>query len=168
MASVTPTVRDARPSDARDLARAWIDAGRYYAALDPRRFQVPYETGLVDWLARALARPREENEIWLVVEIGERIVGDVVASLAAPAADAEYQLMRDVGETVLRIDAVAIAEADRRRGAGTELMRAAEAWGRERGASRVFLTTDLRSDLSIPFYERLGFERVSVGFWKSL
>jgi hypothetical protein len=40
------------------LAEAWLDAGRYHAALDARRFQVPEEVGLATWLSDLLAEPR--------------------------------------------------------------------------------------------------------------
>jgi GNAT superfamily N-acetyltransferase len=161
-------VRAARPGDAEAIAAAWLDAGRYYAAFDPRRFQVPSEPGLIDWFAGMLAEPRKENEVWLVAESDGRVVGDLTASLSAPIADVRFQMMRDVGEVVLRIESLAVRDGDRRRGAGTALMRAAEAWGRERGATVVFLTTDRRSPLSVPFYEHLGLEPVSLGFWKHL
>ena len=163
-----PTVREALPTDAGAVSAAWLDAARYYEALDSRRFRVPSDAGIVDWLSGLLERERGEDELWIVVEIGGRVVGDLIASLARPSTDAAFQLMRDLGETVLRIDALAVLETDRRRGAGTALMRAAEAWGRERGATRTFLTTAARSELSIPFYEHLGYEQVSVGLWKLL
>src|SRR5262245_13534238 len=39
------TLRPARPGDGADLARGWLDGCRYYAALDPERFQVPDDDG---------------------------------------------------------------------------------------------------------------------------
>jgi hypothetical protein len=40
-------VRPARPSDAEDLARNWIDGAQHYAELDADAFQVPPTEGLV-------------------------------------------------------------------------------------------------------------------------
>jgi hypothetical protein len=34
-----PAIRPARPSDAGDLARNWIDTARHYAELDPLVFE---------------------------------------------------------------------------------------------------------------------------------
>ena len=168
MSEPVHTVRAARPEDAEAIAEAWLDAGRYYAAFDPRRYQVPSEDGLAEWLSGLLGKPRADDELWLAADSGGRVVGDITASLSRPAPDARFQMMRHVGEVVVRIDSLVVREADRRRGAGTALMRAAEAWGRERGAASIFLNTDMRSPLSVPFYEHLGLEAVSVGFWKPL
>jgi GNAT superfamily N-acetyltransferase len=164
----TFTVRSAEPSDAVALAEAWLDAGRYYAAHDARRFQVPEEVGLATWLSDLLAAPRGHEEIWLVVERDGDVLGDIKARIDPPREGGRYELVRDVTEPVLRIDALAVREADRRQGAGTTLMKAAEDWGRRRGASRSYLTTASGSELSVPFYESLHYERVSIGFWKQL
>jgi ribosomal protein S18 acetylase RimI-like enzyme len=161
-------VRRARPGDAAAIAAAWLDAGRYYADMDERRFRVPSESGLEEWFSKLLSKEPGDDEVRLVVEIDGDVVGDLKASIARPDEEASFELMRDVGEVVLRIDALAVSEADRRRGAGTALMRSVEAWGRERDATPVFLSTTIDSPLSVPFYDHLGYERVSVGFWKAL
>jgi GNAT superfamily N-acetyltransferase len=57
----------------------------------------------------------------------------------------------------------------RRRGVGAQLLRAAEAWGRDKGAVRSVLTTYHASPLSVPFYEQgMGYERRSIVFEKRL
>jgi GNAT superfamily N-acetyltransferase len=57
----------------------------------------------------------------------------------------------------------------RRRGVGAQLLRAAEAWGRDKGAVRAVLTTYHASPLSVPFYEQgMGYERRSIVFEKRL
>jgi GNAT superfamily N-acetyltransferase len=162
-------VRSARPEDAEALAKAWLDAGRYYSTMDPRRFRVPESHGLPASMAEALAGKRDDDEIWLVVEDSGRAVGDLKARIDRPAPGAEHELMRDVGEPILRVDSLAVLESDRRRGAGTALMTAAEDWARQRGATRAFLTTAIDSPVAVPFYEdRMRYERVSLGFWKLL
>jgi len=66
-------------------------------------------------------------------------------------------------------NALMVAESYRRAGAGTALMAAVERWGREHGAVLVALDTNLRSKLSVPFYEdRLGYVRHAVIFRKYL
>ena len=47
-------------------------------------------------------------------------------------------------------------------------MAAAEEWLRGHGASVVILDTFLRSPESVPFYESIGYERVSVIFERRL
>jgi len=55
------------------------------------------------------------------------------------------------------------------RGAGTALLKAAESWGRERGAEIVRLDTYAHSPVSVPFYEeRMGYTRRSIVFHKWL
>lgn len=162
-------VRPARPDDAADLARNWIDGAQHYAALDADAFQVPPAEGLVAWFEELLRRPRPDDAVWLVGEVDGRVVGDVAARLERPAEDAERQVLRDLGRTRLYVDALGVAAAYRRRGVGARLMHAVEAWGRDRGAVRSVLTTYYDSPLSIPFYEQgMGYARRSIVFEKRL
>jgi hypothetical protein len=39
-------VRPAEPGDGDEMARIWVETGRYYAGLSPELFQVPSEEGL--------------------------------------------------------------------------------------------------------------------------
>ena len=54
-------VRSPRPGDGAQLARAWLDAGRYYAALAPQTFQVPDTDGLAEYMERGW-RPSEDPD----------------------------------------------------------------------------------------------------------
>lgn len=162
-------VRPARPGDAADLARNWIDAARQYAELDADAFQVPAADGLAGWFEELLRRPRSEDAVWLVAEVDGRVVGDVSARLEHPAEDAERQLLRDLGRVRLYVDALGVEEAYRRRGVGARLMGAVEEWGSAKGAVRVVLTTYHASPLSVPFYEQgMGYQRRSIVFEKRL
>jgi GNAT superfamily N-acetyltransferase len=162
-------VRPARPTDATDLARNWIDGARHYAELDADAFRVPASDGLVAWFEELLQRPRPGDAVWLVAELDGRVVGDVAARLEHPTGDAERQLLRDLGRVRLYVDALGVEEASRRRGVGARLMHAVEEWGRDRGAVRSVLTTYHASPLSVPFYEQgLGYERRSIVFEKRL
>jgi GNAT superfamily N-acetyltransferase len=164
-----PLIRPARPGDAADLARNWVDVARHYAELDPDAFQVPGVDGLVAWFDGLLRRPRPEDAIWLVAELDGQVVGDVSARLEWPADDAGHQLLRDLGRVRLCVDALGVLAGYRRRGVGARLMAAAEGWGRDQGAVRSVLTTYHASPLSVPFYEQgMGYERRSVVFEKRL
>ena len=101
-----PLIRPARPGDAADLARNWVDVARHYAELDPDAFQVPVVDGLVAWFEGLLRRPRPEDAIWLVAELDGQVVGDVSARLERPADDAGRQLLRDLGRIRLSVDAL--------------------------------------------------------------
>jgi len=162
-------VRPARPSDATDLARNWIDVARHYAELDADAFQIPAPDGLVAWFEELLHRPRSADAVWLVAELDGRVVGDVAARLERPTEDAARQLLRDLGRVRLYVDALGVEEAYRRRGVGARLMHAVEEWGRDKGAVRSVLTTYHASPLSVPFYEQgMGYERRSIVFEKRL
>jgi GNAT superfamily N-acetyltransferase len=162
-------VRSARPGDGADLARGWLDGCRYYAALDPERFQLPVEHGLVEWFEQLLARPKSLDEVWLVAEVDARVVGHVSAELQPPVETAARQLLRFLGETRLFVSALGVEQAYQRRGVATRLMEAVEQWGRERGAVLVSLDTWIHSQLSVPFYEqRMGYQRASIIFEKRL
>jgi GNAT superfamily N-acetyltransferase len=162
-------VRQARPGDAPDLARNWVDVARLYVELDADAFQLPDAEGLVAWFEELLHRPRSEDAVWLVAEVDGRVVGDVAARLERPTEDAARQLLRDLGRVRLYVDALGVAEAYRRRGVGARLLHAVEEWGRGKGAVRSVLTTYHASPLSVPFYEQgMGYERRSIVFEKRL
>jgi GNAT superfamily N-acetyltransferase len=163
------TVRAARPGDGADLARGWLDGSRYYTVLDPERFQVPESDGLTEWFEELLARPRSEDELWLVAEVDGGVVGTVNAVLQRPIDTAARQVLRSLGTTRLLVEALAVEADYQRKGIATRLMEAAEQWGRERGARLASLDTWTGSPISVPFYERrMGYERVSIVFEKRL
>jgi GNAT superfamily N-acetyltransferase len=162
-------VRPVRLGDAADLASGWVDGARYYAALDPGRFQVPDQDGLVEWMMEEIRRPRSEAEVWLVAEVDGRVVGTVAAVLQRPAETAGRQIMRYLSQTRLLVNALSVEQAYHRRGVGTKLMESVERWGRARGATLVSLDTWIHSPSSVPFYERrMGYQRTSIVFEKRL
>jgi GNAT superfamily N-acetyltransferase len=162
-------IRPARASDAADLARNWIEVAQHYVELDPEAFRVPSTDGLVEFFEESLKRPRSDDSVWLVAEVDGQVVGDISARLERPAEDAERQLLRYLAEVRIYVDALGVAQAQRRRGVGTRLMGAIERWARERGAVWVMLDTYAASPLSVPFYERgMGYRRRSIVFEKRL
>lgn len=164
-------IRDIRPGDGTGCARAWLDAGRHYAALVPDVIQVPDADGLAEWFEEAIGEEeRDDDVLWQVAEdLPDGVVGMVEASVVRPAPDAHRQLQRDLSRTRLMVNALTVAEGYRRRGVGTALMEAAERWGRAKGAVVAVTDTNLRSPLSIPFYEkRMGYGRQAVLFRKAL
>ena len=99
-------------------------------------------------LAREIADDRTRSQ--LVAEIDGEVVGALDAELLPPHGDARYAFTRDLNAPRLRID----VPGDRRRapaarGVGTALVQAAEAWGREHGATVAELTTYQDSPLAI-------------------
>jgi GNAT superfamily N-acetyltransferase len=79
------------------------------------------------------------------------------------------QLVREHGWTRLVVDALIVHQSQWRQGIGTALLKAAEDWGRARGAQVARLDTYAHSPVSVPFYEdRMGYQRRSIVFQKRL
>ncbi len=151
------------------MARIHLENCRYYAEMDPNAFQVPNEEGLADWFESFLGEPLKENQLSLVAELDGEVVGSLEASILKPDDTADRQMLRELGETRLFVNAMGVDRAHWRSGVGSALMRAAEDWAKERGATRSGLDTYIDSPVSVPFYEeRLGYTRHSINFRKRL
>jgi GNAT superfamily N-acetyltransferase len=161
-------VRPVRPGDGPGCAGAWVDAGRHYAAIDAVQFQIPTEDGLVDWFERLHAN-LAANRLVLVACVQQDVAGFVSAVLNSPQPDAQWELIRHLGQSRVFVEALVVAERYRRQGVGTALMTEMERWARQQGATSVSLRTSLRSPLSMPFYEeRMGYMRDGAVFRKRL
>ena len=162
------TVRPARPGDGDGMARAWLSAAEYYTGLDSGLFRVPaaesQAEAFEDWL-----RQGRDGALLLAAELGGRVAGWLSARIEPPHPAAPSQLVRELGWTRLAIDALVVDRAAWRQGAGTALLTAAEAWGREHGAEVARLDTYSGSPVSVPFYEnRMGYQRRAIVFQKRL
>jgi ribosomal protein S18 acetylase RimI-like enzyme len=166
--AVPVVVRPARPGDGEGIARCHLDSAATYVERAPELFRMPDEDGFVEWIEADLAEEHGAGFVALVAEVEGAIAGHLEARMLEPIDSARWQSVRDVGIRRLIVDALAVAGAHRRRGAGRELMAAAEEWGRERDAEAVLLDTWVDSELSVPFYESLGYRRRALRFEKPL
>lgn len=66
------------------------------------------------------------------------------------------------------IDNLVVARSHHGTGVGRALMDAAEAWGRNRGATEAVLTVWQFNEGAIKFYERLGYESEQIRMYKPL
>jgi GNAT superfamily N-acetyltransferase len=135
-------VRPVEPRDGPALGRLHAAMGAEYAALAPDDFRPA--------TAEPFAPASDETTLWLAAELDGEVVAVLGARLLAPEPDAEREIVADVGRTRLRIEYVVTAPAHRRGGVAGRLVRAAEAWGRERGATVAEATTSVAR----PFWER--------------
>jgi GNAT superfamily N-acetyltransferase len=162
-------IRVPRAGDGDGLARSWIDAGSYYAQLDPDLFQVPAVDGLAAALETWVLNTTAEVTLVRVAEHNRAVVGFIHATIQPPLPTAAHQFVRDVALTRVMIDALIVQQAYWRHGIGTQLLMAAEAWGRSQKAVIALLDTYSESPISIPFYEqRMGYRRRAVHLRKSL
>jgi len=95
----------------------------------------------------------------LVAEAETRVVGLIAVQSAPYFPD---------GSTVMRITALVIAETERRRGIGRELIEAATRLAAQQNCSAVELTTAERRAEAHSFYESLGFAHVSRRYLRRL
>jgi GNAT superfamily N-acetyltransferase len=154
--------------DGGGCADAWLDAARFYTALDPENFQVPAEAGLAEWFEQ-YNKVRDPNLLRLAATVEGRLAGFAVAELQDPLPDADRQMVRAVACPGVYVSALIVAERYRRTGVGTALMTEVERWARRCGANLVSLDTNLQSPLSVPFYEnRMGYTRHAVIFRKAV
>jgi len=113
-------------------------------------------------------RTAAEN-LALVAEVDGEVAGYLEASVQPPIDTARWQAQRDLGETRLAINFVGTADAYKRQGVATQLVAAAEEWGRSQGATVAICDTYIDSPLSVPFWERrMGYERRAIIFRKRL
>jgi GNAT superfamily N-acetyltransferase len=161
-------VRPPRPEDAAPLAEIWIDHAEYYTAMDSDSFRVPARKGLAEWLEEQIREPLGDDELSLVAEVEDLIVGFAEAKIVEPMEDADRQLVVEVGQRRLSINAFGVRPSHWRRGIGSKLLAATEKWGQERGADVSCLDTYARSPVAVPFYEKLGYTVKSVNYRKRL
>jgi GNAT superfamily N-acetyltransferase len=91
------------------------------------------------------------------------------ASIQPPLDSARWQGQRDLSDPRLFINYVGTGDAFKRIGVASQLVEAAEEWGRSHGATVAICDTYIDSPLSMPFWEnRMGYKRQAVIFRKSL
>jgi GNAT superfamily N-acetyltransferase len=101
-------------------------------------------------LERLLSRPGQ------IVLLAERPDGLVVGWLHA----SEQELLES--GTRCEIQGLVVDESYRRRGAGRQLVAAAEAWARERGLEQMAVRSNVARLESHTFYEKLEYRRVKT------
>ena len=161
-------VREPRVGDGSAIARFHLENAAFYVQLAPEHFRVPDEDGLAEFMEPA-PDANTETTLALVAEVDGEVAGYLEAHVLPALETARYQAQIDVGTTRLEITYVETLRKHWRRGIGSRLVEAAEAWGRERGATVAVCDTYVGSPVSIPFWEkRMGYERRAVIFRKAL
>ena len=137
------TIRQATPQDAPALGRLLTQLGYPTEALE-----VP------DRLEKLYARP---GTVALVAVTGGEAVGCVTVHLFSAL---------HTNEPVAWLTAVVVDENVRGHGIGSALIKRAEEWAKERGATRVSLTSALRRKEAHEFYKARDYEHTGVRLTK--
>lgn len=147
-------MRRARESDLSTIVHLLADdvLGREREQLGP-----PLPPGYLEAFRQLEGDARERL---FVAERGGRVIGTFQLSFLR-------RLSRG-GQWIAEIESVHVAEAERGRGVGAQLMAVALAEARAFGCQRVQLTSDKRRTDAHRFYERLGFARSHEGFKQAL
>ncbi len=160
-------VRPGRAGDGRVLARIHLEGAAYYLAFAPDEFQMPKEEGLAAYIEGELEPA--DGSLVLVAELDGEPVAALFARIVPALDEAPFQWNPAFAHTRLSIEYLATGEAERRHGAASALVEAAEHWGREQGATLAFTDTFLRSPASLPFWrDRMGYAERSVSLYKPL
>ena len=142
---MTISLRLATESDAEDIAALLTELG------------YPTHSGEA-W--RRLAGVRRDPASRVLVAVGEAgIVGCLSALLFPYFPD---------GTTICRITSIIDAKAHRRSGVGATLLGGASEFARQRRCSGVEIPTAERRTEAQHFYERFGFSRTSLRYYRSL
>jgi RimJ/RimL family protein N-acetyltransferase len=136
------TLRPARPTDARALARLFADVraeGRWLITT-PGAVSQPSEAF---WIAEMI---RGAEHLALVAEADGDVVGNVLVNVD-----------HNVTTRHIGVLSICVAEAWRDVGIGSELVRAALDWARDRGLRKVSLGVFPDNDRAIAVYRSAGF-----------
>ena len=166
---MTHTIREAREEDAVGIVRLSQENSAYYVQLAPEYFRLPDEDGFVEFIENDREWREGPDTLALVADDDGAIAGYLEASLQRPDETARWQGQRDLSDIRLFINFVGTANAYKRQGVATNLVKAAERWGRERGAVVALCDTFIDSPMSVPFWERrMRYERRAIIFRKPL
>jgi ribosomal protein S18 acetylase RimI-like enzyme len=162
-------VRGFQPGDGLGISRVSLENGAYYARIAPEHFKQPDAEGLAELIEEDSEWRESDTNLALVAEVAGEVAGYLEASIQPPMETARWQSQRDLGDPRLLINYVGTGDEFKRMGVATQLVEAAEDWGRSKGAVAAVCDTYIDSQLSVPFWEeRMGYSRRAIIFRKPL
>ena len=159
------TVRPAVPEDADGIARTFLESAEYHARLDPERYLTPAAETISASYREGRQHPQDVPGecVTLVAELTGEIVGFIDARLEQ-SVDAMHQEM-----IYCHVAEIAVSGRRRNQGIGGQLLRAAEDWGRRRGAEFASLEYHAENTRASEFYQRrMGYRVASITAIKRL
>jgi aminoglycoside 6'-N-acetyltransferase len=147
------TIRTATPDDTPAIDALDHQSAIHHASIDPERWQAPsLEDVVVHRRHWGAVRPRDDALV--AVDDAGNVIGMIELWLRRPSAVPGSAMIQHVHVSL----GIAVDPAWRGRGVGTALLRAAEDWARERGATRMALGLDAFNTGARRLYERVGYE----------
>lgn len=140
-------VRRARAEDLDGVVRLWRDMWDYHARVDPHFQSTPAaDTVMAGWIEENMSAPR--SAVLVAEEAPGRLDGYCLAMILENPPVLPRQFFGYVSEISVR---------ERRRGVGSDLLRAAHAWFRESGVAHVEVNVSVRNDAARAFWRRHGY-----------
>ena len=121
--------------------------------------QLGYPNDPAQLATRLAAAPAGDTMQVLVADDGDTVIGAAVVHLMAPL---------HVPDRWALLSALVVDDAYRSGGIGAALLRAAEAFARERGCAQLELSSNMARTRAHQFYERHGYREKRVRFVKML
>ena len=154
-------IRKAESRDLPALGRLAAMLVRTHYAFDKERFLAPVdgiENGYASFLGRALQSP---DDCVFVADDDGKIIGYAYAAL-------EPLSWKELRGPAGFVHDLAVDESSRRKGVGTQLMKAAMDWLRDHGAPRVILGTAALNQAAHALFHRLGFRDTMIEMTREL
>jgi ribosomal protein S18 acetylase RimI-like enzyme len=157
------TIRPAVPEDAEGITRTFLESAEYHAGLDHERYAIPDTEAIAARYRAGQQHPPGMTAITLVAERDGGIAGFVDVRLDRSPDPMHRDLV------YCHIVEIAVAIRHQRQGLGEALLKAAEDWGRLRGAtfaSLEYLPSNTRA--ANLYQQRLGYRVAAMTAVKRL
>jgi ribosomal protein S18 acetylase RimI-like enzyme len=158
------TIRPAVAQDADGIAATFVDSAHHHARLDPERYGIPAVDAITARYreGRQHAGDEQARSATLVADGGGEIVGFVDCRLEQ-SPDPMHREM-----TYCHVVEIAVRGDRQSEGIGGRLLRAAEDWGRQHGATFALLEYLANNSGAAAFYQRMDYRVVSATAIKRL
>jgi ribosomal protein S18 acetylase RimI-like enzyme len=154
-------IRRADVQDIPSITQLFLEFAAEIVYREPTFRHMPEQTG-VD--RRYESRVRDPERAVMVAVVDESVVGFVDAMLVRSTDTAKYHAP---GLDVF-VEELTVTSASQRRGVGTSLIRAVEAWAEHAGARIVTLDTHVTNEAARRLYSALGYREIGVELAKDL
>jgi ribosomal protein S18 acetylase RimI-like enzyme len=158
-------IRPARMEDSAAIARIFLESAGHHASLDPALYFVPDIASITERYSegRQHSSGNDDEHTTFVAEVEGEVVGFIDARLNQ-SSDAMHREM-----VFCHIVEIAVSNQSQSKGIGTQLLQAAEHWGRQRGAHIALLEYHSSNSQASAFYRHhMGYRVTSITVVKNL